>query len=44
MAARRRSVERAGYLTDLLAERAVGVLERAARQRVAFYRVPGPQM
>jgi arylsulfatase A-like enzyme len=30
-------VERAGYLSDLLAERAVGVLERAARQRAAFY-------
>jgi arylsulfatase A-like enzyme len=30
-------VERAGYLTDLLADRAVGVLERAARHREPFY-------
>jgi arylsulfatase A-like enzyme len=30
-------VERAGYLTDLLSERAVGVVERAARAREPFY-------
>jgi arylsulfatase A-like enzyme len=30
-------VERTGYLTDLLAERAIGVLERAAHRRAAFY-------